>query len=177
MQEFGHFCCIFFRYTHVFCIFTTQKAKQMVSNEEKLLKERIRNLLTMKGTNIAKISESESDRVMLGRQINGDNTVVPFSTLHRLLYMFHDISADWLVMGEGPMEKADHVAPRVYTQNNNVHDNAASGDINVGSGSHVAPSLQQVEAMRQRIAELERDKAFLQTTVTALTALNEQRKD
>lgn len=142
----------------------------MVSNEEKLLKERIRNLLSMKGSNIAKISNSESDRVMLGRQINGDNTVVPFSTLYRLLYMFHDVDANWLILGEGSMVRAEHVAPRVYTQNNNVHDNAANGDINVGSSVQTAPSLQQVEAMRQRIAELEHDKAFLEGMVTALAA-------
>lgn len=141
----------------------------MVSNDEKLLKERIRSLLSSKGLNIAKIATSESDRVMLGRQINGENTVVPFSTIYRLLYMFHDISADWLVMGEGAMEKADHVAPRVYNTKNEVRDSNAGGDINVGGGVRVLPSIQEYELLLQRVDDLERDKAFLQNMLTALT--------
>ena len=41
----------------------------MVSNEEKLLKERIRHLLTYKRLSIAKLAENETMRVRLGRQI------------------------------------------------------------------------------------------------------------
>lgn len=141
----------------------------MISNEEKLLKERIRHLLSMKKMPISKIAKNESDRVLLGRQINGDNTSVPFVTIYRILYMFQDISADWLVMGEGLMLKAEHVAPHVYTQHNEVHDNKAGGDITVGSGTKVYPSMQEVEAMRKRIAELEYDKERLFDLVQSMT--------
>ena len=140
----------------------------MVSTEEKLLKERIRHLLLYKKTNIAKISPTPTLQARYGRQINGDATV-PYSTIVMLLNMFHDISADWLVMGEGSMFKTDHTAQRIYNQHNEVHDSSAAGNINVGSNLHVAPSAQEVEKLQQRIAELEQDKAFLQNMLTAIT--------
>ena len=55
----------------------------MISNDEKMLKERIRHLLAAKNVKISDLAESESDRVMLGLQINGENTTVPFRTIHR----------------------------------------------------------------------------------------------
>ena len=140
----------------------------MVSKEENLLKERIRHLLLFKKTNIAKISPTPTLQARYGRQINGDATV-PYSTIVMLLNMFHDISADWLVMGEGSMFKTDHTAQHYYTQHNEVHDNSASGDINVGSSVQSSPSLQEVEKLKDRIAELEQDKAFLQNMLTAIT--------
>ena len=110
----------------------------MVIEEEKLLKQRIRHLLDEKKTSIRTIADTESERVMLGRQINGDDTIVYYRTIQKLLYMFHDIDANWLVMGEGSMYKTDHLAPRVYTQHNEVKGNNAGGDINVGPDTIVA---------------------------------------
>ena len=142
----------------------------MVTNDEKLLKLRIQSLLNQKKVSIRTIADSESERVMLGRQINGDDTIVSYRTIHKLLYMFQDISADWLIMGEGSMYKADHMAPHVYTQHNEVHDNKAGGDITVGSGTQVVPSAQKFEELQARVAELEHDKRTLQAVVDAMTA-------
>ena len=142
----------------------------MVTDEQKMLKLRIRHLLETMKTSISTLADSESDRVMLGRQINKDDTIVAYQTIYKLLSMFPAVSADWLVMGEGSMWKADHIAPRVYTQNNNVHDNRAGGDITVGSGTHGAPSQQKFEELQARVAELEADKRTLQAVVDAMTA-------
>lgn len=142
----------------------------MVTNEEKLLKSRIQSLLNQKKVSIRTIADSESERVMLGRQINGDDTIVSYRTIHKLLYMFPDISADWLIMGEGSMYKADHMAPHVYTQHNEVHDNKAGGDITVGSGTQVVSSALKFEELQARVAELEHDKRTLQAVVDAMTA-------
>ena len=139
----------------------------MVSNEEKLLKERILNLLSVKKQRISSIADSESDRVMLSRQIKGENTIVPFRTLFRLLYIFPDISADWLVMGEGSMYKSDHIAPHVYTQHNDVKGNSAGGDINVGPDTIVTKKT--VEALQSRVAELEQDKKNMQMLIDSMT--------
>ena len=138
----------------------------MVSNEEKMLKERIRNLLSIKKTNISNIANNASERVMFGRQINGENTSVPFKTLYRLLYMYQDIDANWLIVGEGSMYKIDHIAPHVYTQHNEVKGNTAGGDINVGPDSIITKGTVdalkvRIAEMQSRIAELEHDKALL----------------
>ena len=139
----------------------------MVSNEEKLLKERIRHLLTYKRLSIAKLAENETMRVRLGRQINGPDTSVPYTTLYMLLYMFPDISADWLIMGEGHMLKSEHIAPRVYTQHNEVKGNNAGGDINVGPDTIVTKKT--VEDLQAQIERLQSDNEFLKGIVKSIT--------
>ena len=85
----------------------------MVTDEQKMLKLRLRHLLEVMKTSIRTLADTESERVMLGRQINNENTIVSVQTIQKVLNMFHAVSADWLVMGEGSMWKAEHVAPHV----------------------------------------------------------------
>ena len=144
--------------------------KQMVTDEQKMLKLRIRHLLDTMKTSIRTLADTESERVMLGRQINGEDTIVSFQTIYKLLNMFPSVSADWLVMGEGGMYKSEHIAPHVFTQHNEVHGNRAGGDITVGSGTQVMPSAQKFEELQARVAELEHDKRTLQAVVDAMTA-------
>lgn len=141
----------------------------MVSNEEKLLKERIRMLLAKKGITILDLADG--DEVVAKRyrnQINGD-ALVPYSTLYKLLYMFHDISADWLVMGEGAISKADCAAPRIYNTKNEVHDSKAGGDILVGTTTIPCSVQSIINEKDKRIAELERDKELLSGLLAAFT--------
>lgn len=140
----------------------------MVTDEEKMLKLRIRHLLSQMKTSISTLADSESERVMLGRQINGDDTIVSYRTIRKLLYMFKDVDANWLVMGEGSMYKADHIAPHVYTQHNEVNGNNAGGDINVGPDTIVTKKT--VDELTARVAELEKDKQFLQGVLSAFSA-------
>lgn len=143
---------------------------RMVSNEEKLLKDRIRHLLSMKRMPIAKLAPTPTLEARYGRQINGEASV-PFSTLQMLLLTFHDIDANWLIMGEGYMQKRENIAPKVYKQHNEVHNNSAGGDINVGPDTIVtSKTVERLEAIvaekEARIKELEQDKAFLQQLLT-----------
>lgn len=142
----------------------------MVSKEEEMLKERIRHLLTMKRVSVASLADNETLRIRYRRQINGD-AAVPYSTIHLLLTMFHDISADWLVMGEGSMRKADCLAPKVYNHNQ-VTNSTAGGDINVGvriDEIQVKDMQSTIAAQQQRISELENDKQLLQGLLSAFT--------
>ena len=141
-----------------------------VSNEEKMLKERIRHLLTNKRASVASLADNENERVRLRHQIN-DEALVQYSTLYKLLYMFHDIDANWLIMGEGYMSKRDNLAPKVYRQHNEVHGNTAGGDINIGPDTVVSTKTIErmqatIDAQEARIKELENDKAFLQQLLT-----------
>jgi hypothetical protein len=101
-------------------------------------------------------------------QINGD-ALVPYSTLYKLLYMFHDISADWLVMGEGAISKADCTAPRIYNTKNEVHDSKAGGDILVGATTIPCSVQSIINEKDKRIAELEQDKQLLSNILSAFT--------
>ena len=109
------------------------------------------------------------------RQIFGKETSVSFQTLYRLLYMYQDIDANWLVMGEGSMYKADHIAPRIYNQHNEVHSNTAGGDINVGPDTIVTKktvdSLEStIAAQKKRIHELEAINTTLQNVINSTFA-------
>ena len=137
----------------------------MVSKEEEKLKDRIRHLLTFKRMSVADLGKNEAERVRFRRQINGDS-LVPYTTIHMLLYMFPDISADWLVMGEGAISKADCAAPRIYNTKNEVHDSKAGGDILVGATT-IPCSVQSIINEKDRtIEDLRKDKAILQEVIS-----------
>lgn len=143
----------------------------MISNEEKLLKERIRHLLSFKKVSVTSITDSDSERVMLGRQIKGENTAVSFRTIHKLLYMFHDIDANWLVLGEGQMQKtADR--PQIFNQQQYQMQTGEnnSGVINFSENSVPVPVQMLLEEKDKRIAELEENNKILRTVLDSLTA-------
>lgn len=139
----------------------------MCTDQDKNLKERIKHVLGHEGIKLARITNTEGERTMMSRQINGAETTVPFITIYKILNAVPHISADWLVMGEGSMYKADHVAPHIYTQHNEVKGNSAGGDINVGPDTIVTKKT--VERLETRVAELEQDKKNMQTLIDALT--------
>lgn len=132
-----------------------------------MLKERIRHMLTNKRMTIAKLSDNDTMRVRLGRQINGPDTSVPFSTLYMLLYMFPDIDANWLILGEGQMQKTVD-RPQIFNHNE-VNQSSAGGSINVGTSSIPVPVQMLLEEKDKRIAELEKDKTQLQGLLSVFT--------
>ena len=139
----------------------------MCTKQDKELKDRIKYVLEHENIKLARIANTEGERTMMSRQINGAETVVSYMTIYKILNAAHHISADWIITGEGSMYKADHIAPRVYTQHNEVHDNSAGGDINVGPDTIVTKKT--VERLETRVAELEQDKKNMQTLIDALT--------
>ena len=134
----------------------------MLTNEENLLKERIRHLLHVKKCPIARLGDNDTMRARLGRQINGE-AQVPFTTLQLILSIFPDVSADWLVVGEGSMLKTEHFAQNVYTQHNEVKGNKVGGDINVGQDTIVVKDLQE------QIEQLQKDNEFLKGIIRSIT--------
>ena len=143
-------------------------------NEEMMLKERIRHLLTFKRETVADLADTETLRVRYRRQINGEASV-PVTTLMLILERYHEISADWLLMGEGSMFKADHVAPHIYNHNE-ANGSSAGGSIFVGSSTIPYPVQALLDEKDKRIAELEKDKAQLQGFLSIFTRQAEERK-
>lgn len=130
----------------------------MVSNDEKMLKERIRHLLTFKRETIADWADNETLRVRYRRQVNGEASV-PYSTLVLILERYHDISADWLVMGEGQMQKTTD-RPQIFNHNE-VNGSRAGGSINVGTSAIPVPVQMLLDEKDKRIEELEKNNATL----------------
>lgn len=127
-----------------------------VSNEEKMLKERIRILLAVKGKTASDLADpaDENAKKRYQRQVLGE-ALVPYSTIFKLLYEFHDISPAWLVMGEGVMKRKDETAPRFYTTNN-VHDNHNGGDINIGPEALIDKRISDIQRQLEEVTK-ERD--------------------
>ncbi len=139
-----------------------------LASEEVLLKERIKFLLSVKKTNISKIAENDNERIMLGRQINGDNTVVSFRTLYKILYMYPDVDANWLILGEGSWKKTvDH--PRIYNQQRYEMQTGENnkGTINFTDALIPYPVQALLDEKDKRIAELEKTNATLQNILNA----------
>ena len=141
----------------------------MVSNDEKMLKERIRHLLTFKRETIADWADNETLRVRYRRQVNGEASV-PYSTLVLILERYHDISADWLVMGEGSMRKTVD-RPQIFNQQHYEMQNGQnnSGTINFGDTVIPYPVQALLDEKDKRIAELEKDKTKLQGLLSVFT--------
>ena len=129
-----------------------------LSNEEILLKERIKAMLSAKGKKIAHIAETPTMEARLGRQINGE-AAVPFTTLYKLLYEFHDIDANWLILGEGQMTK-NSARPNIINHNE-VNGSKAGGSINVGTSIIPVPVQMLLDEKDKRIEELEKNNATL----------------
>lgn len=138
-----------------------------LSNDQKMLKERIRFVLAKFGKTATDLGDTENEKVRARRQVLGE-ALVQTDLLQKLLYMFPSISADYVLMGEGSMLKAEHAAPHVYTQHNEVKGNSAGGDINVGPDTIVTKKT--VDDLTAKIAELEKDKAMLQNLLNAFAA-------
>lgn len=138
-----------------------------VSNEEKMLKERIRHLLTSKRASVASLADNENERVRLRHQIN-DDALVQYSTLYKLLYMFHDIDANWLILGEGQMTK-NSARPNIINHNE-VNGSKAGGSINVGTSVIPVPVQMLLDEKDKRIEELEKNNATLRMVLDSFSS-------
>ena len=144
----------------------------MISNVEKDLKERLRSLQRLKDIKFADLADTKSGRVMIGRQFADNDTTVPYRTLQKILYAYHDVDANWLMLGEGSWQKTtDH--PQIFNQQHyEMQQNGDNnkGNINVGSSSISLPVQKLLDEKDTRIAELERINNTLQNVVNAFTA-------
>ena len=144
----------------------------MIANVEKELKERLRALQSLKNIKYSDLAESKSERVMIGRQFGDNDTTVPFRTLYEIMYAYHDVSAEWLMLGEGSWQKTKD-CPKIYNQQHyemqqNGENN--SGNINVGDAAISLPVQSLLDEKDKRIAELEKINQTLQNVVNAFTA-------
>ena len=141
----------------------------MISNDEKMLKERLRFIFGVKKIKIADLTETKSEAVMLSRQLGENDATVPYRTLHKVLYAYPDVDANWLMLGEGSWQKTVD-RPQIFNTKNEVNGSKAGGDINVGTQTIPYPVKALLDEKDARIAELEKMNTTLQNVVNAFTA-------
>lgn len=134
------------------------------------IKERIRYALSVSKKSISSITEDDSERIAFGRQINKDNTSISASTIYKVLYALHNVDANWLILGEGLMQKtADR--PQIFNNQRYEMQNGDNntGNMNVGDAVIPYPVQALLDEKDKRIAELEKDKAQLQGLLSVFT--------
>lgn len=150
--------------------------KQIVTVEENMTKDRIKKLLSDRKASVSSLANNESERVLFGRQIGKEKSTVSYRLLHAVLFSFPDVDANWLLMGEGSISKAEHSATRIYTQHNELHDGSNNGGtINVGANTTVTSKT--IEELESRIAELERDKHYLQALLEKFVPMDTKKSE
>ena len=139
-----------------------------VSNEQKMLKERIRAVLGARRKTASDLGETDNEKKVYQRQILNDSNVT-VETLTKILYMFHDVDANWLILGEGSMHKTVD-RPQIFNQQRYEMQNGQNnnGTINFG-GSIPYPVQALLDEKDKRIAELEKDKTQLQQYLSIFT--------
>ena len=142
-----------------------------LSHIEKDIKDRIRYALSVNKKSISSITEDDSERIAFGRQINKEETAISAKTIYKVLYALHDVSADWLILGEGSMHKTVD-RPQIFNQQHYEMQNGQnnSGTINFGDSVIPYPVQALLDEKDKRIAELEKDKEQLQGLLSILTA-------
>ena len=139
-------------------------------NIEKEIKERIRHALSVKKKSITSIATDDSERIMFGRQINKDDTALSALVLFKILYALHDVDANYILLGEGPMQKtANH--PQIFNQQHYEMQNGQNNNGTINFGDTVIPYPVQalLDEKDKRIAELEKDKTQLQGLLSVFT--------
>ena len=157
--------------------------KQEDKIEQEMCKERINSLLRSRGVSIASFEDTETERVRMRNQLNG-TAALTFDILRKVAYAFHDVSCDWLILGEGNVLKAEHSGSSIYTTHyhNEVAPNSYQyGPINMGKDTTQIIKNNEIERLNQQIMllqkeneELRRDKEFQRTIIESLTAAHKK---
>lgn len=143
------------------------------------IKDRIKFLLANKKYSINKLANNnDSERIKISRQINGEGAV-SLQTIELILTTFPDVSAEWLLRGEGTMDKAGHFAPQIFASNGSIVQTGHNrGDAEICSNSQhelygkdivIAAKDAEITALNTLIAELRQDKHNLNMLITSLT--------
>ena len=77
------------------------------------ISDRIKYVLSEKQMSVAELAGSETQRIKFSRQLNGHNGLT-LPVVVKVLDRFPDVSAEWLIRGEGKMDKSNHFAPHVH---------------------------------------------------------------
>jgi len=98
------------------------------------IKSRAKHYIDTTPNTITSLSDgSESLRTTLSRQING-SVGISLSTVSLLLEKCPDLSAEWLLRGEGAISISEIRTPKIYTQGGSVNTGNANDHSSISMG-------------------------------------------
>ena len=87
----------------------------MHETELNMARERIKFCIANSGKSVSMLAGGHGSpmQTKMSRQINF-NTMLTFDVIYHVLQLFPEVSAEWLIRGEGQMDKSNHFAPHVH---------------------------------------------------------------
>ena len=87
----------------------------MHETELNMARERIKFCIESSGKSVSMIAGGNGSpmQTKMSRQIYND-TMLTFDVIFHVLQAFPEVSAEWLIRGEGQMDKSNHFAPHVH---------------------------------------------------------------
>ena len=87
----------------------------MHETELNMARERLKCCIERSGKSFSMIAGGAGTNMQtkMSRQINFD-TMLTFDVIYHILQTFPNVSAEWLIRGEGEMDKSNHFAPHVH---------------------------------------------------------------
>jgi hypothetical protein len=119
---------------------------------EDIVTQRVNEFRQDKQMSILALSKVlEMNQTTLNKQLKDDGCGVQVSTLVKILSVYPELSAEWLLRGEGEMKKGDEwkVTQFIPIQNNDLVD---------ALKDHIATLKADNDRMRQEIDEYKREK-------------------
>jgi hypothetical protein len=120
---------------------------------EDIVTQRVNEFRQDKQMSILALSKVlEMNQTTLNKQLKDDGCGVQVSTLVKILSVYPELSAEWLLRGEGEMKKGDewNVTQFIPIQNNELVD---------ALKDHIATLKADNERMRKEIDEYRREKS------------------
>ncbi len=138
-------------------------------NTDLSLKQRIKELLHSKGVTINSFAKTAGvSQATINGQINGD-IKISASLIYLVLETYPDISAEWLLRGEGSMLRTDAGTDIVLNNSNSHHNNIGSGNLTHTINSDTDMWKKIIADKDEQIAELKKDKELLGNLLQTLT--------
>lgn len=124
------------------------------------IKQRVKQLLEDKCTNVNALSKSIGiSQTTLNEQINGSGKV-SLLVVSALLDLYPEVSAEWLLRGDGEMIKGSDTACVIDNERTCAREDA----------DMIRRQQREIDGLYDRIEELKKDIARLQTSATTTTA-------
>ncbi len=82
------------------------------------IRERIKKALSFHGVALSSIAIDPAMQTRLSRQVNSGSSIT-YDTLYRVLYVFPDLSAEWLLRGNGEMILSENLPPILGDESEN----------------------------------------------------------
>lgn len=131
-----------------------------------MIRERFKSVLLHYGVTLSSIAIDSAMQTRLSRQINA-GAAITYDTINRLLDVFPDVSAEWLMRGKGEMLITDNL-PK-------FHGEETDSELNVHAD--LARKTAELEEYKLRNLRLEAQKDYLQERNDDLVILNRMLQD